>query len=161
MKIRKATIADLDTMMAIYAGARAFMAENGNPTQWGSSYPARELLEADLAAGYSYLCMDGEETAAVFYFGPGPDPTYAVIEDGQWENDMPYWVVHRIAANGRRRGVASFCLDWCFEQCGHLRIDTHADNLPMQKVLAKNGFARCGIIHLENGAPRIAYEKTK
>lgn len=28
----------------------------------------------------------------------------------------------------------------------------------MQHVLEKNGFVRCGIIHLENGDPRIAYQ---
>ena len=35
MIIRKTTMEDLDEVMEIYAGARAFMAQNGNPTQWG------------------------------------------------------------------------------------------------------------------------------
>ena len=43
--------------------------------------------------------------------------------------------------------------------CGNLRIDTHEKNIPMQGCLAKNGFARCGIIYLEDGDPRIAYQK--
>jgi hypothetical protein len=31
----------------------------------------------------------------------------------------------------------------------------------MQKSLAKNGFVRCGIIHLANGDERIAYQRIK
>ena len=39
------------------------------------------------------------------------------------------------------------------------QIDTHKDNIPMQRVLLRNGFVYCGIIHLENGDERIAYQK--
>ena len=42
----------------------------------------------------------------------------------------------------------------------HLRIDTHADNKVMQKQILKNGFTRRGIVYMEDGSPRIAYEKT-
>ena len=40
-----------------------------------------------------------------------------------------------------------------------IRVDTHEDNIGMQKLLEKCGFEKCGIIHLENGDPRVAYEK--
>lgn len=39
----------------------------------------------------------------------------------------------------------------------NVRIDTHEKNTTMQHQVEKNGFTRCGIIYLENGAPRIAY----
>ena len=39
-----------------------------------------------------------------------------------------------------------------------MRGDTHEDNLPMQRVLEKNGFQRCGTIFVEDGSPRIAYQ---
>ena len=29
----------------------------------------------------------------------------------------------------------------------------------MQHVLESNGFTRCGIIHVADGSPRIAYQK--
>ena len=35
------------------------------------------------------------------------------------------------------------------------------DNKIMQKVLLKNGFQETGIIYVEDGTPRIAYEKVK
>ena len=44
-------------------------------------------------------------------------------------------------------------------QTKHLRIDTHHDNAIMQHVILKNGFTRCGIIHIASGAERIAFEK--
>ena len=45
----------------------------------------------------------------------------------------------------------------------NIRIDTHPDNLSMQKALAKNGYTFCGKITLcsgsEAGDPRFAYQK--
>ena len=68
--------------------------------------------------------------------------------------------MHRIAASGVVRGAGSFCVNWAFSRCGNLRIDTHRDNLVMQNMLKKNGFTYCGIIHLENGDERLAFQKT-
>jgi hypothetical protein len=91
----------------------------------------------------------------------GKEPNYARIYEGQWLNDEPYGVVHRVASKTGKRGVASFCLNWCFEQCRNLRIDTHRDNIPMHNLLIMLGFVPCGIIYLENGDERIGYQKTE
>ena len=40
-----------------------------------------------------------------------------------------------------------------------IKIDTHKDNISMQKLLEKNDFKYCGIIYLEDGSQRIAFEK--
>lgn len=53
-----------------------------------------------------------------------------------------------------------FCLDWSYEQCHNLRIDTHDDNRIMQHILEKTGYVKCGRIYVEDGSPRIAYHKT-
>lgn len=95
-----------------------------------------------------------------FAFILGPDPTYAKIEDGQWLNDtLPYGTIHRLASAGKRPGVASDIINWCLEHCESLRADTHADNKIMQHILEKNGFTKCGIIHVADGTPRIAYQR--
>lgn len=60
---------------------------------------------------------------------------------------------------GTIRGAASFCLNWAFNKCGNLKIDTHRDNIVMQHLLDKNGFKYCGVVYLENGSERIAYQK--
>ena len=157
---RGAVRADLAQIMQIYARARAAMREAGNPTQWGNSYPPQSLLEEDIDTNRLFVYVVNGHLEAVFYFFLGSDPTYAVIEDGAWLDDkLPYGTLHRIASAGTRKGVASDVLDWCAERCESLRVDTHADNKTIQHILEKKGFTRCGIIHVEDGSPRIAYQK--
>ncbi len=162
MRIEQAVREQLPEIMEIYSKARSFMAENGNPSQWGGGYPSRELLEGDLERGQLYVCLEKEQLAAVFVFFVGEEPNYREIRDGQWKNDRIYGTLHRIASSGIRRGAATFCVRWCQEQCclrgADMRGDTHEDNLPMQRVLEKNGFQRCGTIFVEDGSPRIAYQ---
>lgn len=164
MTIRKSTAQDIDRMMAIYARARAFMADHGNPNQWGPTrWPPRALIERDVREGHSYVCLDGDgRIVGTFYFIQGRDiePTYRDITDGAWPDDGPYGVVHRIASDGSRKGVGAFCLNWAHAQCGRLRIDTHGDNAVMQNLLGKLGFVHCGTIYVaEDNFPRLAYEK--
>ena len=164
MEIRKSTPEDFERIMAIYAHARAFMAAHGNPNQWGpTNWPPEDLIRRDIACGDSYVCVHEGRTVGVFYFIQGRDiePTYARIVDGAWKDDSPYGVMHRIAADGSVRGVGAACIKWAFDQCGHLRIDTHGDNVVMQRLLEKMGFERRGTIFVrEDNDPRIAYEKS-
>lgn len=168
--IRRSTMDDLPRMMEIYAYARKFMAENGNPKQWGATeWPPKELLKKDIEEKHSYICeADGQVVGTFFYnYGPHIESTYENICDGEWigvknfgENGNIYGVVHRIAGNGSVSGIGKYCLNWAYEQCHHLRIDTHFDNKVMQNLLTKLGFIRCGIIYVaEDNDPRIAYEK--
>lgn len=91
-------------------------------------------------------------------FFPGIEPNYAKIEEGEWLNDKPYGVIHRLSSSGQRKGIADICIRWCLQQCPNVRVDTHQDNRIMQKIL-ENGFQRCGIIYVEDGSPRIAFQK--
>lgn len=164
MKIRKTLETDFDRVMEIYAYARDFMADNGNPNQWGPTcWPPADLIRTDIKEGNSYVCVNDAGTViGVFYFTSGEDiePTYREISSGSWIGDNVYGVVHRVASDGSEKGIGRSCIDWAFEQCGHLRIDTHADNLVMQNLLTKLGFIKCGIIYVvEDNYPRYAYEK--
>ena len=161
MEIRKALLGDLPRMMEIYADARAYMRSHGNPTQWTGGYPSEERIREDIARGESWLCMEDGEILGVFCFFIHNDPTYDAIYEGSWLNEESYGVIHRIAVARHRRGVASFCYDFALSGCSNLRIDTHRDNVPMQRSLEKNGFHRCGIICLQNGDPRIAFHKCR
>lgn len=159
MTVRHSTKADLERMLALYAGARERMRKNGNPTQWGTTYPPAETLISDIEAGVSYVIENEGKICGTFAFFLGGDPTYSYIEDGAWLNDEPYGTIHRIAGDGKTRGVLSACIDYCSSVSKNLRIDTHADNSIMHHLLSKYGFTRCGRIYLENGDPRIAYQK--
>ncbi len=165
MKIRNAAIRDINRMMEIYSVARQYMAEHGNPKQWGPTcWPPEKLIRQDIADGNSYVCEnDAGAVVGTFFFVCGTDiePTYRTVTDGAWLDDSPYGVVHRIASDGSEKGVGTFCLDWAYRQCGHLRIDTHGDNTVMQNLLRKLGFVRCGTIYVEeDDDPRMAYEKS-
>ena len=153
---RGAVRGDLPQILKIYAHARAVMKASGNPTQWGDNFPPQELLEEDIDSNRLFLYVVNGQIEAVFAFILGADPTYAAIEDGQWLDDtLPYGTVHRLASAGKHKGVASAVLDWSMEHCQSLRADTHADNKIMQHLLEKNGFTRCGIIHVADGSPRL------
>ena len=157
---RGAVRGDLPQILKIYAHARAVMKASGNPTQWGDNFPPQELLEEDIDSNRLFLYVVNGQIEAVFAFILGADPTYAAIEDGQWLDDtLPYGTVHRLASAGKHKGVASAVLDWSMEHCQSLRADTHADNKIMQHLLEKNGFTRCGVIHVADGSPRFAYQK--
>ncbi len=164
MKIRHSTDQDFKRIMEIYAFARAYMAAHGNPNQWGpTNWPPEDLIRRDIESGSSYVCLDDEGTVVgTFFFIHGKDiePTYREITDGEWMDDSPYGVVHRMAGDGSEKGIGAFCLNWAYEQCGHLRVDTHGDNAVMQNLLGKLGFVRRGTIYVEEDEyPRIAFEK--
>ncbi len=161
IKIQPAVTEDLDRLMEIFALAREFMHTTGNPNQWINGYPQREFMAGEIEQGHCYVCRTPERTiVATFCLLPSPDPTYSKIYDGQWLNDEPYHVIHRIASDGSVRGIGKRCIDWCAKRCDNLRIDTHADNHIMQSLAERCGFVRCGIIYVANGTPRIAYQRT-
>ena len=162
MKIRKASLSEIDQIVKIYSDARKFMRESGNAGQWASGYPSREILVSDVESEQLYVAVSEEdEILASFVYFFGIDKTYLKIYDGEWKNDLPYGVIHRIAVaqNAHGLGVARFCFDFAYSLCKNLKIDTHVDNLPMQKALLKSGFEYCGIIYLESGDSRIAFQK--
>lgn len=157
MIIRKGTLSDLDEIMRVYAAAKKYMVATGNKTQWNNGYPQRELIENDIAKEQCYVCEENG-IHGVFAFILGADPTYSYIEDGAWKNERPYGTVHRIASDGKTRGIFNASLDYCKTVIPDLRIDTHADNHVMQKLILNYGFERCGIIYIDDGTPRIAYQ---
>jgi RimJ/RimL family protein N-acetyltransferase len=160
MEIRNTVLSDLDQVMEIYDKARQYMRDNGNLNQWINGYPNRNVIAADISEKSSYVCVEDDQIIGVFFFTQGIDPTYINIYEGNWLNDAPYGVVHRIASLSHKKGVASYCLDWCFQKCSNIKIDTHRDNFIMQNFLLKNGFTQCGIIYLEDGAERLAFHKS-
>ena len=159
MNIRKSTWQDLSQILNLYKTAREFMKNNGNPNQWEDRYPEVSTVENDIKQGNSHVCEENGKIVGTFVFFIGEDPTYRVIENGTWHSKQnPYGVIHRVASDGVTKGVTQAAFSYGLENCGYLRIDTHKDNKPMQGALKKFGFRECGIIHLENGSERIAFD---
>jgi hypothetical protein len=156
--IRKAVIQDLPAIMEVYRGAQGFMAQTGNPTQWGNFYPTIPMLEEDIALNRLHVIVRDNDICGVFMFAIGEDPWYAVIDNGEWLDNSLYGVIHRIASCIGARGVVREATEFALEKIGHIRIDTHEDNKIMQHVLEKIGYQRRGVIYVYDGTPREAYE---
>lgn len=158
--IRPATVDDIGEIMRCYEAAKRFMRLNGNHSQWVNGYPARSHVVRDIETGSSHVGLDDQgRIVMAFAFIVGNDPTYAVIENGEWLDDRPYAAIHRLGSDGSCHGVFRACVEFCAERIDNLRLDTHADNTVMQRAAEALGFVRCGIIYCDDGSPRIAYQR--
>ncbi len=161
LELRAAKEQDLNRVMEIYSYAQDFMARTNNPNQWAHSYPTAELIKADIDQKACKVIYDKNGIHGVFALFSSEDPTYEIIEGGKWLNHEPYLTIHRIASDGTVHGIFDFAINYCKTLSDNLRIDTHSDNLIMQKLIEKNGFTKCGIIYVRDHSPRIAYHYCK
>ncbi len=172
MQIRQTTIYDIDAVMSIIEEARRTIAALGID-QWQNGSPNRAMIEEDVALGQGYCVeRDGQIVGnfALIYDG---EPTYDRIDDGAWmtadrdeSGRSAYLAIHRVAIRvaNRGSGISTAILDYAADTArrlgrGSLRIDTHRGNVVMRRMLERHGFVHCGTIHLQNGDPRVAYEK--
>lgn len=158
--IRNAKATELLEILKVYDAARDFMRESGNPTQWANGYPSEAVLTEDIEKNRLFVLEENGKIIGVFMFTLDEEPTYKIIENGAWLDSSLYGTIHRVASSGARGGVLNEVITFCEDEIRHLRIDTHKDNTVMQNLLLKNGFSYCGIIYLESGDERLAYEKT-
>ena len=153
MKIRNAELCDLPYLLEMLENAKASLRALGID-QWQNGYPNETTLREDIQNRICRVVIDDENnilaSAAVYV---GDEPTYHEIYNGAWQTENKiYGIVHRIMAakSAKNRGAAGVT---------SMRCDTHPGNIIMQHTLEKNGYIRCGIIHLTDGADRFAYEK--
>jgi RimJ/RimL family protein N-acetyltransferase len=162
ISIRLASLEDLPIISGVYASAREYMFREGNKSQWSGGYPWDWQLWGNIEKRQLYVITLRGEICAAFVFIIGEDPTYINIEEGAWLNSEPYGTIHRIAGNGVIKNVFSRCLDFCLGQIKNIRIDTHADNKTMLRLLERHNFKRCGTIYIHDASgphsPRLAFQ---
>ncbi len=158
--IREARPEDMAEIMAVMDAARQIMRQSGNMHQWVAGYPSEAAIRNDMNVQGGFVVEDDGRLVGYFAFLPSPEPTYEKIYGGAWlDDEQPYHVVHRIASYPDVHGVFGSIMDFCFSRDRNLRIDTHRDNLIMQHLMTRHGFAYCGIIYLANGDERLAYQR--
>lgn len=164
IEIIKAGYGDLDRISEIIGKAVEYFRGAGIP-QWQNGYPSREIIKKDIDDGYYYVAKIDGEIVAGAYISAEHEPTYDQI-DGAWLNDSKYCCIHRICVDNRYKGkgIAGAIVRKAEDIARHnrsrnLRCDTHEKNKSMRRMLEKNGFLLCGNITLENGDPRVAYQK--
>ena len=158
-------MSDIDRIMDIIKQAQVYLKKKG-VDQWQDNYPNFDVIKDDIEKGKGYVLeLDGKvvATVAVSY---NDEKTYEKIYDGKWITEGDYAVIHRIAVDDNYKGrrlssiIISEIEKMCLKRNIHsIKIDTHKQNESMKKMLNNNGFKYCGIIYLENGSERVAYEK--
>ena len=165
-RLRKTEYGDIPAVMKMIRQAQGYMKEQGID-QWQNGYPNEAAIADDIAHDYSYVMEENGKiigTLAVIFDG---ERTYDKIYDGEWKTtEEPYAAIHRVAVDAecKGQGIAGAMIDEVVKMCRErgirsIKNDTHRDNKSMQRMQAKNGFEYCGIIYLEDGAERIAFEK--
>lgn len=155
--IRIATNTDIKRIIEIYDIAKDFMRKSGNLNQWTNGYPGESDVLNDIKNNNLYVIELDNKIEAVFAMLDTPEPTYKVIE-GSWITNNEYMTIHRIASTGVIKNVFSLATDFALKHKKTVRVDTHKDNIPMQRAILKRGYKYCGIITLKSGDTRLAYE---
>ncbi len=156
--IRLANENDVEIILKIYQKAKQFLRENKNFVQWQGNYPSKELVYNDIKYKQLYV-IEQDSIHGVFSLIFGDDPTYKIIKDGSWMSNLPYLTIHRVASDGIMHGIMKQIIEFSFTKCNHIRVDTYYKNSIMRNILIKEGFSERGIIFINDGSERIAYEK--
>ncbi len=165
MEFRQAKISDLDQIVEIIELSKKYLKET-KVDQWQDGYPAKEDLRRDIESGSSYVLTNKDEIVATTVISLDGESTYNSIFNGEWITNEDYIVMHRVAVHDKYKGKGIFkelikeaeilALN---KGISSIKIDTHRDNISMQRAVVKNDFKKCGIIYLEDGSERIAFEK--
>ena len=175
MELRQALPSDLDRIMEVLDEGRASLAALGID-QWQGHYPHREQIEQDIRRGENVVIVDDDglivATAAISIFNA---EEYHEIKNGEWltkSQGEPFCCaeVQRVAVSTARTnsGLATRIMAYAFDYaretgCKSVRVNTHPGNVPMQRVLEKQGYTRCGSITMDHDdgliSERYAYEK--
>ncbi|WP_367341829.1 GNAT family N-acetyltransferase [Limosilactobacillus sp.] len=159
--LRQSVESDAEDIMNVINQAKAFLKSYGSP-QWQDGHPNMGMIKADIAAGISYVLIVDGQVAGTAALQNTPDPNYKDIYDGQWvKADTPYATIHRIAVSTKLRGhhLASYLLSNLLsaglaQGIHNFRYDTHAVNLPMQKLGEAMGFQKRGIVYVQDKIDR-------
>jgi len=166
MEFRRAVETDANSIMMIIMQAQAYFKEK-SINQWQNNYPNFETVKKDITNKNGYVLLKDNTiigTVAVTFDG---EKTYESIYDGKWISNHEYATIHRIAVDNNYKGLGLSSViiknieEICLNTGVHsIKVDTHIENVSMQKMLQKTGFQYCGIIYLEDKSKRMAFEKT-
>lgn len=168
MIYRTAGQEDLQRLVELADQAKEYF-RSSHIDQWQKGEPNEAELAQSVAKEQIHVLEKDGRILAMITLQEGDEPSYREIE-GSWLNDRPYMAFHRVCVDnsvkGQNLAARLFSHSEAIAQdLGYqdIRIDTHPDNLSMQRALEKNGFKPCGRIilteGLEKGAPRIGYQK--
>ena len=152
MNIELVILDDLNKLMDIYDLARVRMVNEGNLTQWDN----REVFKTEIIDYINkkilHKVIENDEIVGHFAFIYEIEHAYDVI-NGKWLNQDKYITIHKIASKYNNKGIGGFIIKYVIDRCKkegiyNIKIDTHKNNLSMNKFLTNKGFINCGVISL-------------
>lgn len=164
--MRPSTVDDVPAIVATLEAGRALLAADGIDQWQNGTGPDVSLVTSDVEQGWGRVFLIGGQVAATAALIDEPEPNYARMIEGAWqtrndaaEKGMPasaassYATIHRVAVAPAWRGmrVAQHFYARLIEEArargfAEIRVDTHADNIRMQNVIASAGFTRAGTV---------------
>ncbi len=153
MNIRRAKFSDINRLLEIYKKAREYMRATGNTHQWKNSYPSKKLVKDDIENKACYVIEREGHIFACFTFIKGREKSY----ERDFSCGKDYGIIHRVASDQSEKGIVRHIINFLKDE-ELLRIDTHKDNITMQRALENIGFKKLGIVYLHDGSRRMLYE---
>lgn len=175
--MRPATVDDVPAIVATLEAGRALLAADGIDQWQDGAGPDVDLVTSDVARGWGRVFLIGGQVAATAALIDEPEPAYDQVVEGAWQVHgdaaapagaaSPYATIHRVAVAPAFRGihVAQRFYARLIEEArargfAEIRVDTHADNVRMQHVIASAGFTRACTVLIGNNPKdlRWAYQ---
>ena len=169
--MRPATVDDVPAIVATLEAGRALLTADGIDQWQDGAGPDVDLVTSDVARGWGRVFLIGGQVAATAALIDEPEPAYDQVVEGAWQvrgdAAAPYATIHRVAVAPAFRGmhVAQRFYARLIEEArargfAEIRVDTHADNVRMQHVIASAGFTRACTVLIGNNPKdlRWAYQ---
>ncbi len=168
--IRLAILKDINQIWKLRCMTSDLLHERGID-QWQSQFPTKEQFINDINTEEFYVMEVDHKIIGMMALKSGVEPTYDVIYDGNWHENLPYMTIHRIAVDRayKSHGYGLKLLDFAKKKAStlgyhYMRIDTHEDNQAAIRRFTQFGFVYCGYILLSEDHPttrkRLAYDMT-
>ena len=146
---------DIPYVMNITNQAKNLLKKNGS-LQWQQGYPNEDAFTEDIKNNSLYGIYEDNKLNAFGAFVYGKDLNYVEI-DGKWDipaNDKDM-AIHRVAVGENNHGkkfglkMLKYGIEYAKKLgCLTVKVDTHKNNIPMQKSILKSGFTYRGVIKI-------------
>lgn len=169
--MRPATVDDIPAIVATLEAGRSLLAADGIDQWQNGTGPDVDLVTEDVERGWGRVFLVDGQVAATAALIDEPESNYAHMLEGAWQvrgdAASPYATIHRVAVAPAFRGmhVAQRFYARLIEEArargfAEIRVDTHADNVRMQHVIASAGFTRACTVLIGNNPKdlRWAYQ---
>lgn len=165
--LRKATQKDFKTICKLINDGKKLLKLQGI-NQWQHGTPNEDIIKLDIEMENSYVYEIDNNVIATAMINFDKDRVYE--EYNIWHNSDNYAAIHRFVidknylGSGFSNKFIQVIKEYVYKKgVSTIRIDTHENNLKMQRLLIRNDFCYCGEVKLyledeKEDKKRLAYD---